>query len=84
MTIATRATDDLFVPTRFETAHDKALTVNATVRFLSSGLNPAKLTKRAYKFFTQTLSMSAEYNQHGFAWRHLGDDASKARLLDEV
>ncbi|KXO92970.1 Uncharacterised protein (plasmid) [Tsukamurella tyrosinosolvens] len=79
-----KATADMFAATKFHTADDKALTVNATVRFLESGLDPSKLTKRAYYFFHQTLSMSAQYNLDGFRHHHLIDDAAKADFLDEV
>ncbi|KMV17553.1 hypothetical protein ACT17_14750 [Mycolicibacterium conceptionense] len=79
-----KATEDMFTTTRFATADDKALTVNATVRFLESGLDPAKLTKRVYEFFHQTLSMPAEYNLAGFRSHHLSSDATKATFLAEV
>lgn len=79
-----RATEDQFTDSRFHTAKDKALTVNATVRFLKTGLEPFAFTKRAYYFFHQTLSMAAEYDIHGFAARHFEDDFTKARFLEEV
>lgn len=79
-----RATEDQFTASRFHTAKDKALTVNATVRFLETGLEPFAFTKRAYHFFHQTLSMAAEYDIHGFASRHFEDDFTKARFLEEV
>lgn len=79
-----RATEDQFVATRFHDAKDKMLTVNATVRFLESGMDPAKFTKRAYHFFHQTLSMSACYDRHGFIWQHLRDDQAKAQFLEEA
>lgn len=81
---APRATEEQFTASRFHTTAAKALTVNATVRFLESGLDPAKFTVRAYYFFHQTLSMSAEYDRNGFAYRHFRDDASKAAFLREV
>lgn len=84
MTTYPLATDDQFTPSRFHTAKDKRLTVNATVRFLKTGLDPAKLTLRAYYFFHQTLSMSAEYDLHGFACTHFADDDTKSRFLYEV
>lgn len=54
------------------------------MRFLESGLDPTTFTVRAYYFFHQTLSMSAEYDRSGFAYRHFHDDASKAAFLCEV
>lgn len=79
-----RATEDQFTASRFRTAKDKALTVNATVRFLESGMQPNKLTKRAYDFFTQVLSMSCEYDRYGFSVYHLEDEYTQARFLAEV
>lgn len=79
-----RATEDQFTPTRFHSAKDKALTVNATVNFLKSGLDPRKFTKRAYHFFHQTLSMAAMYDIRGFAAHHLENDHTKAMFLAEV
>lgn len=81
-----RATEDQFTDSRFHSAKDKALTVNATVRFLETGLDPAAFVKnkRAYHFFHQTLSMVAEYDIHGFAATHFEDDFTKARFLEEV
>lgn len=79
-----RATEDQFTASRFHTAKDKALTVNATVRFLETGLEPFAFTKRAYYFFHQTLSMAAEYDIHGFAAYHFENDETKARFLAEV
>lgn len=81
-----RATEGQFTATRFHTSKDKALTVNAAVRFLETGLDPAKFVtnKRAYHFFHQTLSMSAKYDIHGFAAYHFENDLTKARFLSEV
>lgn len=81
-----RATEDRFTASRFHSAKDKALTVNGAVRFLETGLDPAAFVKnkRAYYFFHETLSMSAEYDIHGFAAHHFEDDETKARFLDEV
>jgi hypothetical protein len=79
-----RATEDQFTASRFKTAKDKQLTVNATVRFFESGMQPDKLTKRAYEFFTGTLSMSHEYNQQGFIAYHLATETTRSRFLAEV
>lgn len=81
-----RATGDQFTASKFDSVKEKALTVNATVRFLETGLDPIKFVKnkRAYHFFHQTLSMSAEHDIHGFAASHFEDDFAKARFLEEV
>ncbi|MEU6263694.1 hypothetical protein [Saccharopolyspora shandongensis] len=79
-----RAAEEQFTASTFHTAKDKMLTVNATARFLSSGMDPEKFSKRAYHFFHQTLSMPAEYDMRGFAATHFSSDRAKADFLDEV
>lgn len=84
MARSTRTTEQDFVDSKYNTARDKRLMVNATVAFLESDLAPSKLTTRVYHFFSQTLSMSAQYNRSGFIAYHLRDERSRQRLLWEA
>lgn len=81
-----RVTEDQFIDSRFQSAKEKALEVNAVIRALEGGLNPGAFVKnkRAYHFFTQTLSMPAEYDINGFAYYHLMNTSGREDLLEET
>lgn len=80
-----KATADQFEAGQwYKTPEEKARAVNAVVAFLKGGMQPEKLTKQVYTFFTGPLSMSAEYDRHGFAYHWFTSDPAKRDFLSEV
>jgi len=81
-----RVTEDQFTDSHFQSAKEKALEVNAVIRALEGGLDSKAFAKnkRAYHFFTQTLSMPAEYDINGFAYYHLISKSRREELLAET
>lgn len=73
-----------FTASKFRTAEQKAQIVNSTVRFLESGMAPNAFNEDAYEFFSLVLSMSAEYDRHGFIATHFESDQSKRKFVHEV
>ena len=79
-----RFTADQFHDSKYRTAKDKALTLNALFSWIDSGFRATKFTQRVYKFLTVDLSMSAEYNLNGFYAYHTSTDMGRANLLTDI
>lgn len=55
-----------FVPTKWESAEQKAKFANQFARFVVSGFNPRLFPKWFYVRLSMTFGHIAHYNQHGF------------------
>ena len=76
-------TADQFIPTRFDSAEQKAEFANQFVSFVKSDFSRGKFPKWFYNRLSMTFGHIAHYNQSGFYSTFFEDTAGKKRFIEQ-
>ena len=76
--------ENLFTPTRWETAHDKARFARQFVRFVQSDFAAQHFTDRFYRRLSMTFGHIAHCNRAGFWEEFFTTTADKVRFLEQT
>lgn len=72
----------MFVPTKFESAEDKAWFANHLAAFIEAGFPEAKFTHKFYDRLNMTFGFIANYNREGFYSTFFTNTPDKIRFLN--
>lgn len=73
-----------FVPSKWQSAAEKANFANRLAEFIAAGMPQRKFSKALYRDLIQCFGFMGHYDVHGFASEHFGLPQHKAAFLEQI